>query len=202
VGLNCGWHTEGVFSLRRPTTTGIETQISAAAHSKAFGERLLSLKNGRTAKRLPFLFAHDLAVSTIGHGEPAFALARHQFERWSMFDLGWTRVANPEAQITPGQLVAVEAKTLGLWTLNVSRILETIEEPNRFGFLYATTALHVEEGEERFLLEFNSQTDAMTYTIEAVSRPKSPLARLGLPIARRFQRRFRRDSLRLMREAI
>jgi len=56
------------------------------------------------------------------------------------------RVANPSALVALGQPVAVEAQTLGLWTLNVSRIVEVIDTPLQYGFVYATSALHVEEG--------------------------------------------------------
>jgi uncharacterized protein (UPF0548 family) len=119
-----------------------------------------------------------------------------------MFDLGWVRVANPDARIVAGQLVAVEVRSLGLWTLNVSRILETIETPRSFGFLYATTKLHVEEGEERFLLQFDPESGSVTYKLEAISRPRSNLARLGFPVTRTFQHRFARDSHRRMRDAV
>jgi uncharacterized protein (UPF0548 family) len=119
-----------------------------------------------------------------------------------MFDLGWVRVANPDARMVCGPLVAVEVTTLGLWSLNLSRILEVIETPRSFGFLYATTELHVEEGEERFLLEFDPDSGDVTYKLEAVSQPQSYLARLGFPITRMFQHRFARDSHRRMREAV
>jgi uncharacterized protein (UPF0548 family) len=119
-----------------------------------------------------------------------------------MFDLGWVRVANPDARIVAGQLVAVEVRSLGLWTLNVSRILETIETPRSFGFLYATTKLHVEEGEERFLLQFDPESGSVTYKLEAISRPRSNLARLGFPVTRTFQHRFARDSHRRMGDAV
>lgn len=119
-----------------------------------------------------------------------------------MFDLGWVRVANPEARILLGQLVAVEAKSLGLSTVNVSRILEVVDTPKHFGFVYATTELHLEEGEERFLLEFDRSSGDVTYKLEAVSRPRSSLARLGWPVTRMFQHRFARDSHRRMRDAI
>ena len=133
----------------------VEARIAAAEASRETSSRFLSLREGRRSLRLPFLFAHDSSTSVVGYGEDAFAAARLAFERWTMFDLGWVRVANPDARIVAGQLVAVEVRSLGLWTLNVSRILETIETPRSFGFLYATTKLHVEEGEERFLLQFD-----------------------------------------------
>jgi uncharacterized protein (UPF0548 family) len=153
------------------------------------------------ADRLPFFFARDYCRIRIGHGERAFANARRAFERWTMFDLGWARVANPSVSIAAGQIVAVEAQTLGLWTLNFSRILEVIATPSQFGFVYGTTAMHVEEGEERFLLALDDLSEEVTYTIEAVSRPCHALARIGFPITRAFQHKFVRDSQLRMGQA-
>jgi uncharacterized protein (UPF0548 family) len=152
--------------------------------------------------RLSFFFAHDSSTSVIGYGKDAFAAARQAFEKWTMFDLGWVRVANSGARIVAGQLVAVEVRSLGLWTLNLSRILDVLETPRSFGFLYTTTELHVEEGEERFLLQFDPESGSVTYRLEAISRPRSNLARLGFPITRTFQHRFARDSHRRMGDAV
>ncbi len=119
-----------------------------------------------------------------------------------MFDLGWVRVANSEATITRGQIVAVEVKALGLWSINLSQVVEIVDSPSRFGFIYATTRAHVEEGEECFLLGHNQETDEVWYELEAVSRPRALMARVGLPITRHFQHRFARDSHRRMREEV
>jgi uncharacterized protein (UPF0548 family) len=160
---------------------------------------LLTLREpfGRAA-RLPWGFAHDFRRSRIGHGGNAFAWARLAFESWAMFDLGWVHVANLQAPIATGQIVAVEAETLGLHTLNLSRIREVVDEPGLFGFLYATTEMHVEQGEERFLIKLEPTTGQVFYELEAVSRPQSGLAWLGLPVTRGFQHRFARDSHRRM----
>ena len=119
-----------------------------------------------------------------------------------MFNLGWARVANPTARIVPGQIVAVEACTLGLWSLNSNRVLEVVDAPNGFGFLYATTEAHVEQGEERFLLELDPDSGEVRYTLEAVSRPRNVLARFGYPVTRGFQHRFARDSHTHIREVV
>jgi uncharacterized protein (UPF0548 family) len=184
-----------VFTLTRPSPAAIAQRIAAAERLPAIAPPLLTLSAGLPPnQRLPFGFAHDFSKSKIGEGQTAFSAAKNAFEHWIMFDIGWVRVANPNASIAKNQVVAVESRTLGLWTLNLSRILEVVESPTRFGFLYSTTALHVEEGEERFLLEFDQSTGHVTYLIEAVSRPRAPLARLGLPFARHYQHRFVRDS--------
>jgi uncharacterized protein (UPF0548 family) len=65
--------------------------------------------------------------------------------------------------------------------------------------MYATTALHVEEGQERFVVEFDPESESVHYLIEAISRPRHVLARIGYPISRAMQRRFRRDSIAKMK---
>ena len=82
---------------------------------------------------------------------------------------------------------------LGLWWLNATRIVYTIDEPRRFGFAYGTLPRHAEKGEERFLVE-HLDDDTVWYDVLAYSRPRHILARIGYPLARRYQKRFGRES--------
>lgn len=190
-----------MFTLTRPSATAVKKQIAAAATLPFVAPPLSSLNGGRAPdSRLPFGFARDFSRSRIGSGEAAFAAAKLAFERWAMFNLGWVRVANPEAIIAVGQLVAVEVHALGIWSLNLSRVTQAVDSPTRFGFIYATTEMHVEQGEERFLLEFDLASGDLFYQLEAVSRPRNSLAWLGFPVTRSFQHRFARDSHRRMLE--
>lgn len=75
-----------------------------------------------------------------------------------------------------------------------------IDEPARFGFAYGTLPRHVEQGEERFLVE--RVGDEVFYDILAFSRPRHPSARLGYPLMRRWQKRFGHDSAAAMRRAV
>ena len=111
-------------------------------------------------------------------------------------------VANPETTLALDQVVAVEVHTLGLWSLNLSRIVQIIDTPTQFGFAYATTPLHVEQGEERFLLDFDPETESVTYLLEAISRPQNIFAKLGYPVTRAMQHRFARESLKRMRDVV
>jgi uncharacterized protein (UPF0548 family) len=188
-----------MFSFARPDKAQVERLLREAAHLKPACPDLLHLREGVVAVHLPWGFSHDVTLSEIGRGERVFDRARRAIEAWRHFDLGWVQVANPEAHIGLGEGVAVQALTAGLWTLNISRITATIDMPERFGFLYATTELHVEEGQERFLLEFDRVSGRVLYLIEAVSRPRHVLARLGWPFARVMQARFRKDSHAVMR---
>ncbi len=179
----------------------IEKQVAAASALVPGNSRFLSLHGGMKTARLPFTFAHDLSRICIGHGQPSFLAAAEGFERWAAFDLGWVRVANPAAAIVVGQIVAVEVQSLGLWSLNLSQILENVKTERSIGFLYSTTEHHVEEGEERFLITLDPVSGEVWYELEAVSRPRNALARIGLPITRSFQHRFARDSHLRMKTA-
>ena len=186
--------TGGVFRLGKPSQAWIDGQLEAARGLGASSPSLLSLEGGRTSGRLPFGFAHDRSSSVIAHGEAGFAAARSAFGQWGQFDLGWVRVANPLTPVARGRYVGVEAQTAGLWSLNISRIMETVDTATRFGFLYATTRMQVEEGEERFVLELDGASGQVWYLIEAVSRPRTALTRVGWPFARVMQHQFARDS--------
>lgn len=176
--------------------------MTAARDLPVDGPGFLTLALGVENRGLPPGFERDRSRSVLGRGQTAFASAKRAFAQWAPFDLGWVRVANPSASIAVEQIVAVEAQSLGLWTLNLSRIVETTDTSERFGFVYSTTAMHVEQGEERFLLGWDTATGDVWYELEAVSRPRAALARLGFPITRGFQHRFARDSHRRMREAV
>ncbi len=72
----------------------------------------------------------------------------------------------------------------------------------RFGFAYGTLTNHAENGEELFEVFLDTQTDDVIYRIRAVSRPQAALARMGYPVVRHLQARFRRDSAAAMRRAV
>jgi uncharacterized protein (UPF0548 family) len=183
-----------VFTFAKPGVAEVEPAIQSARNDGGSSPPLLSLSDGLKGRKPPFAFVRDCLRSRIGEGEEAFVAARRAFREWAQFDLGWVRVANPEIPIAVGQIVAVEVHAFGFWSLNFSRIVQIVDSATRFGFLYATTSHHAEEGEERFLLEYNPANSGVWYHLEAVSRPRHPLARLAWPLTRSCQHRFARDS--------
>jgi hypothetical protein len=70
-----------------------------------------------------------------------------------------------------------------------------------FGFAYGSLTNHAEAGEELFEVFLNPKSDEVTYRIRAVSWPRMILTRIGYPIARLLQARFRQDSAEAMRRA-
>jgi uncharacterized protein (UPF0548 family) len=178
-----------------------KTRLFAAVREAATDSPQLLTLTGLLG-RPPRGFAHDFSSSQLGKGLPAFAAAREAFRRWEQFDLGWVGVVNAVPRIALGELVAVEAHTAFLWSINFSRVVEVVDSPTRFGFMYTTTAFHVEEGQERFVIDFDPESESVTYLIEAVSRSRHLLARIGYPFSRATQHRFARDSHARMRRCV
>jgi len=141
----------------------------------------------------------------LGAGAAAYDCALAALRGWEMFGLGWAQLCWP-APIAPGATVAVLASVLGLWSLNPCRIVYVIDEDDgrvrRYGFGYGTLPAHEARGEERFVVEWERAGGGVWYDILAFSRPRSPLARLGYPAMRLFQRRFAAGSKRAMQRAV
>jgi uncharacterized protein (UPF0548 family) len=189
-----------MFSLLRPSPSAIQLKLEIAKSLSGSYGIALDTQCGPEELCVPKGYARDHTRTEIGNGEQAFAAARAAFHRWEQFNLGWVRVANPDASIEPDEIVAVEAHTLGLWSLNFSRILYVIDEPDRFGLGYGTTPMHVERGEERFLLELYPVSGAVYYDLLAVSQAANWLVRLAYPYSRSQQHRFARESHRRMKQ--
>ena len=162
---------------------------------------------GATAKTPPTGYDVDRTRVRLGQGQAVFDSARAALERWEQFQLGWAEALPTRTPIRTGEVVAVLGHALGLWWLNACRVVYVVDESGpgpttRFGFAYGTLPQHVESGEERFLIEWDRDSDRVSYDILAFSRPYHALARIGYPLVRRLQRRFGRDSARAMRAAV
>lgn len=153
---------------------------------------------GASADGFPAGYDLDHNRARLGEGRAAYDAARDALRGWKQFPTPWVRVLPADAPLVAGVGVAVLARAFGVWWLNAARIVFTIDEERRFGLAYGTLPGHVEQGEERFLVEWLAD-GSVWYDLRAFSRPRHPLARLGYPLARRQQRRFARESLAAMR---
>ena len=151
-----------MFSLLKPSQSSLSRKLETARELPTSYGPPLNTQSGPDGLHVPRGFVRDHSRSQIGRGAAAFEVAKSAFRRWEHFNLGWVCIANPDAPIATGQTIAMESHTLGLWTVNFTRILYTIDEPQRFGYGYGTTAMHVERGEERFLLEFDPTSGAVS----------------------------------------
>ena len=160
---------------------------------------------GATRAELPQGYFVDHNRVQLGLGKECFDRAVAAIRRWKQFDLGWVEAVPADTPIALNAAVGVLARHFGFWSLNVCRIVYLIDEHGpieKFGFAYGTLASHVERGEERFQIEWHRDDDSVWYDILAFSRPNQYLIKLGQPIARTLQKRFAKDSLKVMADVV
>ena len=186
-----------MFLTRPPSPAEIEQFLEQSK------DLPLSYDQIEIAKASPPGFTVDEARSVIGHGKATYELAKDALRNWRQFDLGWVELYPKGASIEPGTVVAVLARHVRLWSLNACRVVRLLAaEQNRFGLVYGTLPNHAETGEELFEVSFDARSGEVIYRIRAVSRPRAALARLGYPLTRILQQRFRRDSIAAMTRAV
>ena len=144
-------------------------------------------------------YRHDDNHILLGEGDAVFKAAKKAIKEWAMFPGGWARIYSNETPIEVGQVVVMCANVMGFWWLNTSRIVYTVDEPQRFGFAYGTLKHHAESGEELFQVRMDEHGQVF-YEIQAFSRPRYWAARLAFPVARHFQRKFVVESLANMKK--
>ncbi len=160
---------------------------------------------GATAGTPPPGYVVDRLRVRLGEGEKVFQAARAALLRWEQFRLGWVEAVPEDTPIREGEVIAILARTLGIWWLNACRIVYVVDRAgpvSAFGFANGTLPGHAARGEERFLVEWDRQEGGVWYDILAFSRPRHVLARLGYPWVRRVQRRFREGSAAAMQRAV
>jgi uncharacterized protein (UPF0548 family) len=147
----------------------------------------------------------DEMTVAIGHGQPVFERARAALMAWQQFDIGWVETFPRHAPVVVGTVVGVLISHVGFWSLNGCRVLYNVgaaTDLSRFGVAYGTLTNHAESGEELFEVFIDPQTDDVFYRIRARSWPQAPFTRVGQPIVRMLQERFRRHSALAMKRAV
>lgn len=191
-----------MFFLRKPSEAAVRRFISSQENLPFSYENVGASREGAA----PRGYVMDRYRVRLGEGPEAYARAVEALREWRQFELGWVRLLPSRAPIEVGETVGVLARHYGFWSLNTARIAYLFEESGaveRFGFGYGTLPGHAERGEERFGVEWNRGLDgSVYYDVFAFSRPNHPLAWPGYPFARLLQKRFRRDSTRVMVEAV
>src|SRR5229473_376679 len=185
-----------MFFVRRPSQEAIRRFVRDSQELPlSYGP--IGIANGKTPCR-----DLDAAIVTIGRGRTDFNRARTALMAWKQFDIGWVETFPRHAPVEAGTVVAVLIQHLWFWSLNGCRVLYDVGGDGRFGFAYGTLTNHAESGEELFDVFLDSENDEVRYRIRATSKPQAALARMGQPIVRALQERFRRDSAAAMKRAI
>ncbi len=189
-----------MFLLRKPSARQIQDLI-AAHRDLPFSYPEI----GATRTTPPQGYNVDHNRVQLGVGELCFKQAVSAIRRWKQFDLGWVQALPVDTPIEVNAAVGILARHLRFWSLNVSRIVYLIDENGpveKFGFAYGTVISHVERGEERFMVEWHRDDDSVWYDIFAFSRPNKAIVKIGSAYARKLQKRFAEDSLKVMTEAV
>ncbi|MCP5050362.1 MAG: DUF1990 domain-containing protein [bacterium] len=153
---------------------------------------------GLSMEGLPDGYKIDESEILLGKGKEVFMKAGQMLREWRQFPLPLTTIEPKGVEIAEGNNVAVIARVYGLWWLNASRIVYTVDDDRRFGFAYGTLPQHAEQGEELFLIEW-LEDDSVIYRIRAFSKPRIALARWAGPLVCRIQKRFSQQSKDLMK---
>lgn len=186
-----------MFTLSEPSAEVVKSFIANQSNA-----RFSYAEVGATQSAPPVGYTIDHNRIQLGQGPEVFQRAVDALKHWRQFDLGWVKIAPPGVKLEKDAVVAVKARSGGFWSLNAARVIYVVEDDangiKRFGFAYGTLQDHVERGEERFQVEWNKSDDTVWYDILAFSQPRHPLVRAGFPYARMLQKRFVRDSMRVM----
>ena len=191
-----------MFLFSQPDEARIRTILS---RQRAQGFSYSAVGASRGEPPAGYDVIHDRA--DLGRGGSTFTRAVEGLRRWEMFLIPGIQLCWPNAAIEPGSAVAVLIRHLGFWSLNFCKIVYVLDQDEggpvrRYGFAYGTLAEHAEKGEERFLIEWDRASDVISYDILSFSRPGHVMTWQGYPVARWLQRRFVRDSLAAMVEAV
>jgi len=188
-----------MFALTKPSPQRIQRFLEeSSALSLSYGP--VGLARGASDRR----YCRDHSSVILGHGSTVLERGWTALQSWRQFDFGWVEIFAAGPPTVAGTNIAVLIRHLGFWSLNGGRILYTLaddERAHRRGYAYGTLTNHAERGEEIFEVSMDLATEEVSYSIHAMSRPRSPLAWCGYPIARTLQHRFRRDSVAAMQRA-
>ena len=189
-----------MFAFTRPSPADIDRFVASSA-ALPLSYEPVGLARGIRAER----YCQDHSTVVLGTGREVLERAWTALQHWRQFDFGWVEVFAAGPPTVVGTTLAVLIRHLGFWSLNGGRIVYTLDDDERMvrrGYAYGALTNHAERGEEIFELTMDRATEEVSYSIHAVSRPRSPLAWCGYPIARTLQHRFRRDSMRAMQKCL
>lgn len=190
-----------LLRLTRPADADVDAVVAAVGRAP-----FTYAPVGATAGTLPEGWHHDTATGEVGRGAEDASAAERAVRAWAMFDLGWVTPRATDRPQQAGEVVAFTARTFGVWSINVCRIVDRIEQDDgrvrRIGFRYGTLPGHVLRGEEAFELVWDRDTGGVTFTVRKFSRPNHPLAHAMGPLLRRVQHRFSLDAIARVGRAV
>ncbi len=183
-----------MFFLSKPSNDVIKTVIASQKDKPYTYLDIGSSEN----EQMPKGYNIDHNRIELGKGKEVFEKAKKAITSWKMYNMPWVEVHMENPSIEKGKTYAAVVSTFGIWSINVCRIVYTIDEKStkntKFGFALGTLPLHAESGEERFSIEWNHLDDRVYYDILAFSKPNYLIVKLGQPVCRMLQKKFAQES--------
>jgi uncharacterized protein (UPF0548 family) len=156
------------------------------------------LELGATLKGArPAGYHHHHFELVIGDGRETFARAVEGLRSWHAHRVPGVRVLPAGAQVDPGATVLVVFGTALLAVAAPCRIIEVVEQEDRWGFAYGTLPGHPECGEEAFVVSL-THTGEVRFEVTAFSRPSGIATRLAGPLGNLMQLRITKSYLRAL----
>ena len=134
----------------------------------------------------PHGYRHDTYEAQVGVGRDTFTRACTGLQSWGSHRVPGIDVHPRGAPIEPGATVVVTLGTPWLALAAPCRIVDVLDDPDRWGFAYGTLPGHPEQGEESFVVAIDSE-DNVTFQMTAFSRPGDRITQLVGPIGRAVQ---------------
>lgn len=133
---------------------------------------------GATSGDLPMGYHHMRESAVVGSGRADFERAADIVMTWEMHRRAGLTVRAAGSCVRVGENAAF---TFGPVAVPV-RVVYVVDELHRRGFAYGTRHGHPECGEERFVVNYNEDTEQVRLDIVAFSKPGTWWVRLGAPI--------------------
>lgn len=191
-----------MYLLRPPADPDVR-RFLAGAEALPLTYPLTGASRGTTTPPPGYRRNHIRAA--LGHGEETFARAVAALHRWTMYDMDWVTLVPAVPPVETGRTLAMVVRHFGFHSVFGCRVVYTYDEDDgagrRVGFGIGTLAGHLEQGEERFSVEWDRATGRVEYELFSFTRPGRLLVRLGGPLSRGKQHQFARQSAAQMQRA-
>jgi uncharacterized protein (UPF0548 family) len=151
---------------------------------------------GASVGVMPHGFRHDRYDQPLGSGDAVYARARAGLAAWEAHRGAGVALHPAEPRLRAGTTLLVSVPVGPLHAVGGCRIVHVVDEPARYGFVYATLPSHPLVGEESFTVV--RRGGDVTFEVMSISRWRDPLARAGAPVARVLQVATTRRYLRAL----
>lgn len=164
--------------LRTAGDDAAQAALASAAHAELTYSCVgVTIDGARTVPLSPLPKVRRTGIE-LGNHVATFDRACDGLRAWVCHRGIGATVTPPDAPLREGTEVIVRLPLGPVVVLAPCRIVEVVDEPNRFGFAYGTLPGHPEEGEESFVVE-RAVDGTVTFTVAVAARPVPMLRPVG-----------------------